>query len=296
MRKKILITTLILLLTAFSFADTNDTQSAERIDQAFNRAIAVFALTKGLNGVISVIQGTVVNATPAGVGASFSVGEILDPMNDMIERFSWIMLASTLSLGIQKIMLALGCSLAVQLPLLMMALLSIVLVWIPRIAPPILLNIAFRGLLIVGIIRFAMPLVSFTDEVVYTSILAPRYEESSEALRTTHKSLKEDAEAINTPKADKEQAEPTWMDKLKGTWAATTRVFNFESHFEALKNKLEDASQHILHLMAIFVWQSIIMPLLLLWALLRLIGRVTRLEVAEWFETAEEVGEALVRT
>ena len=45
---------------------------------------------------------------PAGVGVTLSIGELLDPFNDMVERFSWVMLLTSVSLGIQKILLIFG--------------------------------------------------------------------------------------------------------------------------------------------------------------------------------------------
>ena len=56
----------------------------------------------------SVIQDTEIAFSPAGVGVTLAVGEILDPINDLIERFSFVMLVSTASLGIQKILLEVG--------------------------------------------------------------------------------------------------------------------------------------------------------------------------------------------
>jgi len=69
------------------------------------RAAYTFALVKGLNGMISVIQGTEVAVSPAGIGLKLSVGEIVDPINDLAERFSWVMLVSTTSLGIQRVLM-----------------------------------------------------------------------------------------------------------------------------------------------------------------------------------------------
>jgi hypothetical protein len=61
-----------------------------------------------LNAVISVAQGTDVAIEPAGVGVKFSPGEILDPINDLVEKFSTLMLFASISFGIQKILITLG--------------------------------------------------------------------------------------------------------------------------------------------------------------------------------------------
>ncbi len=65
------------------------------------RALVTFALTRTLNGVISVAQGTQLAFEPAGVGVVISAGEILDPLNDLVEQFSWLTLLAATSLGVQ---------------------------------------------------------------------------------------------------------------------------------------------------------------------------------------------------
>jgi hypothetical protein len=65
----------------------------------------VFAVARTLNGVISAAQGTEVALEPGGVGVVLSVGEILDPINDLIERFSAVMLIAASSLGLQALLL-----------------------------------------------------------------------------------------------------------------------------------------------------------------------------------------------
>ena len=65
----------------------------------------VLAVARTLNGVISVAQGTEVALEPGGVGVNLTVGQILDPVNDLIERFSAVMLVASSSLGLQNILL-----------------------------------------------------------------------------------------------------------------------------------------------------------------------------------------------
>ena len=91
--------TCIALFFAFSF--TLDENSKKLVDDSFKQAVIVFGSAKALNGVISLAQGTEINLPFVIV----AVGEILDPINDLVEQFSLIMLASLVSLGIQKILL-----------------------------------------------------------------------------------------------------------------------------------------------------------------------------------------------
>ena len=99
---------LFILAIIFNLNQTLDTSSKQHIDKAFNRALITFGIAKTLNGVISVAHGTEIAIQPAGVGINLTPGQILDPVNDLVERFSWIMLASTTSLGIQKVFLTMS--------------------------------------------------------------------------------------------------------------------------------------------------------------------------------------------
>ena len=101
----ILVTLFMLLLAFFSISKTFDDYGTKYTDEGFERSLVSFAIAKGLNGAISIVQGTEVALEPAGVGVILTPGQILDPANDLIERFSWIMLICTISLGIQSILL-----------------------------------------------------------------------------------------------------------------------------------------------------------------------------------------------
>jgi len=105
------------------------------IDRIFKQALATFAVARTLNGLISVAQGTTLAVEPAGIGADFAFGEILDPINDLIEQFSWIMLVSTTSLGIQKLLLEITGWWGMRVFLLGSVLLFVVCLWLPARFP-----------------------------------------------------------------------------------------------------------------------------------------------------------------
>jgi len=92
---------IIALILAFSFV--LDVQAKEIINKAFTQAVIVFGSAKALNAVISLAQGTEIDLPFLTV----AIGQVLDPINDLVEQFSLIMLASMVSLGIQKILMGL---------------------------------------------------------------------------------------------------------------------------------------------------------------------------------------------
>lgn len=77
---------IVLMLILSSLADFR-VLGEERLDDASNRAIAAFAVARTLNAVISVIQEMQVGVS-LGISTTLQPGQILDPLNDLIERFS----------------------------------------------------------------------------------------------------------------------------------------------------------------------------------------------------------------
>ena len=95
--------TLLFALFAVTISWTGglQSQSDEYVTEALQSGAIVYATARGINGVVSFIQGTELN--PAFV--TFAVGEFLDPVNDLIERFSGLLMLALGSLSLQKILL-----------------------------------------------------------------------------------------------------------------------------------------------------------------------------------------------
>lgn len=102
---KIAATLMMMLLVALSFGGTADKVGQEYTETGFKRALITFASARAINGLISVAQGTEVAVQPGGLGAVFAPGEILDPINDLVEQFSQVMLFSAAVLGTQKLLI-----------------------------------------------------------------------------------------------------------------------------------------------------------------------------------------------
>ena len=79
------------------------------------RALASFAVAKTLNAAISAAQGTEVAVQPVGVGITLTVGQVLDPLNDLVEQFASLMLAAAIAFGVQKVLLAISAHWPVSL-------------------------------------------------------------------------------------------------------------------------------------------------------------------------------------
>ena len=141
---------------------------------ALERAFVTWAVARGLNGVISVAQGTEIALEPGGVGVNLTVGQVLDPVNDLIERFSSVMLIAASAIGLQNILLTITGSFGVSVFLGATALFALLVLWIPRYSMrPRLRAFALRLFLISFVLRFALPVLVIGSNVVFDQFLQP---------------------------------------------------------------------------------------------------------------------------
>jgi len=82
--RKIVVSAIVFFSVILACLPVTDEVGQSHVDTAFKRALVGYALARGLNGVVSVAQGTEVAIQPAGVGVNFTPGQILDPVNDLV--------------------------------------------------------------------------------------------------------------------------------------------------------------------------------------------------------------------
>ncbi|WP_345969203.1 hypothetical protein WCX72_07445 [Sulfurimonas sp. HSL1-6] len=249
-RNQLLIVALSLLMLLLSFAGTFDRPGRAIVDSSFQQALVVFGTAKSLNAVISVIQGTEVG--PPGV--TLAVGEVLDPVNDLIERFSWIMLASITSLGIQTIFMNI-----VTDPLFNYLLLALVLaynLWLfvrferdekPR-------TLLFKITVIMVFLRFSVPLMALTNDLVYAHFVQPEY---------------------NIVELDR--GVTAISDDIEGFKKSSHSLFStsyYTEQVEHYKAEANAAGDQIVRLIIAFVFQTVVFPLLFLFLLYKFVLRL----------------------
>ena len=92
---------LVACLVSLSWIRPIDVYTEDYLSESITTAAVIFAISRTINAAISVIQ-----SGEVGIGvASVAPGEALDPINDLIERFSEVMTVSLVSLAFQQILL-----------------------------------------------------------------------------------------------------------------------------------------------------------------------------------------------
>ena len=273
---KLSLSTLFILAIIFNLNQTLDTSSKQYIDKAFNRALITFGIAKTLNGVISVAQGTEIAIQPAGIGINLTPGQILDPVNDLVERFSWIMLASTSALGIQKVFLTMSVWPAFNYTLISFILLSLILLFIKTKKYVQIRILILRISLLLIILRFAIPITGLANESMYNVFLENEYIESTEALETT-------TEQISQINKDDQSHLPDIKEKsvwesAKAFYNSTSEMLDMNKRVERYKQAATKTTQHIVNLIVVFLFQTLIIPLSFILIIYSLFKHIIKLD------------------
>lgn len=261
-RRKILWSVFALVTAALALSGFADGVSDDYADEAFKRALVTFAVARTLNGVISVAQGTEVAVEPGGVGVNFTVGQILDPINDLIEQFSSVMLVATTSLGLQNILLNMTSWWGVSAFLALAGLFLVGVTWWPGGTKAALNSIAVRLFLVAAFMRFALPILIVGTHVVFSAFLESEHDAATAVLEATSTRIEEFNEQEAAPASS---TESSLMDRLGEMWDSSVKQLNVSGRIEALKESASSASEQIINLIVIFVLQTIILPLAFLW-------------------------------
>lgn len=267
-RRSLLLLGIAVVLGSAWFAPL-DSSASRYAEAGLKRALVSFATARTLNAVISVVQGTQVSVQPGGVGVTFTPGQALDPINDLVEQFSLLMLGASVSFGVQLALIKFGAYWAVSL---MLTAVALAWAWSAWRRPPAQEWLT-RFLLALLLVRFAMPLIALGSEAAFELFLAEDYAAGQARIEFSAGEIANLAAASTEPAVDE-----SVTDKMKRWWSQNTDV---KKRFEELKEIAGRTIEHIIKLIVVFVLQTLVLPLLLLWMLLRLVGALAALSRRE---------------
>jgi len=267
--KRLVPTILALLLVAAAWWPVSEASLVEHSEAGLKRALVTFAVARGLNAIISVAQGTEVALQPAGLGAVVAIGQILDPINDLVEQFSTLMLFASVAFGLQIFLIKIGAHALVSLLLSAAALGWLAMAWRRGGSPPWL----SRLLLVLVIVRFAMPLCTLASDAVYQAFMADRYaeaqvgiEQSEKTLRSADSQLREEPVPTDKPADGKK----SWLDRAydKLRVPDILMIPDIKQIADDIQRAADRSVNNMIDLIVMFLLQTIVLPLLFLWLLI----------------------------
>jgi hypothetical protein len=265
---KWLLSVVLVLVAALSVTPFVDQRAATDYEQLFQRAFVTFALARTINGVFSVVQGTEIALQPAGVGMTLTPGEILDPVNDLVERFSWIMLGATISLGVQNVLLDISAWWFIQALVAALAAWLLIRLWYPGRDSTIYRVLLRKTFLLLLVIRFAVPVMLIANDMLYQQFLEPRYQQSTEMITVAGRELEQlSEEARAEPAKDREAS---IFDSITNAWSDTVDAMDLSGKFSRMQDRAGELTEHLIQLSVVFILQTGLLPVVFLWGILQL--------------------------
>ena len=250
----------LLVVIPLSWLGPLDHLARDYVETGLKRALVTFAAARAANAVISVVQETTVAISPIGVGVTTSPGQILDPVNDVVEQFSTLMLVASVSLGMQHVLITVGSYVPISVLLTMALVAWAALRWRGQGEPRWLA----RALIVLLFVRFAVPLAALGSEAAFRLAMAEQYAEAQTSLDTTTRVLGASAPG---PEPGRDEGR---LERLRRWLAEKER--DFGAAMAEIRDKAENLVRHVITLMALFVVQTVLLPLLFLWIVYRMFG------------------------
>ncbi len=223
--------------------------------------LSVYAVLRGLNAVISMAQGTELAIEPMGVGVTLTPGELLDPLNDMIEQVSSVLLVASASIGIQKIILDLSDIEVFRWVLAGISMIAILLVAINSVSLTKQKSV-IKLIFILTLLRLVVPTMVLTSNMMQTWLESERQGSIAVLISTEN-----DVRALNQATAN---------DQDSGWFESLTSKLKLTHVFTVIKSKTDNAVTATVYILAEFVLVFIFIPLLFVGIAYKLIlGRLS---------------------
>ncbi|TLS77091.1 hypothetical protein FE236_04680 [Mariprofundus erugo] len=274
LQTKLIRSLMLALLSGLFFATSMvsipvaDRMANSYFSTAMQSATIAYATTRGLNAVVSVAKESRLELAPAGVGVSIAAGQLLDPIDDMTERLSSLLVAAIASLGIQKIGFAIASAIALK-GIAAVLLIMIPLLWIK--APPSLMATAIKICLVLLLLRFMLPVTALISAAIYTGWLQPIMDDAVAKLGIVSASYHE----ISQLPPQQQQGFFSSM-----TSSAADSIDRIRQLFADLVAQAEGIITALLQLMtawlAMFVIQVLLLPLAMLWLMAKVLNIAPR--------------------
>ena len=231
-----------------------DARGESYLNMTFARTLAALAATRGLDSAISLAQSSEVSFS-FGPGGSLGIGQVLDPVNDLVEQYGALLLTSTTALGIQRLGMQIGKTLGLWLFLPALLSLGVAAACGGR-SRQSLMGWGRRLFGLALFARLALPAAGWIDSWVASRFLESGYQEAAAVVTATTERI-EQVEADDTSRP--------WYERYNPVDAIGDRA-------QKLYEALAAVGESIVNLAIYFTISTIVLPLGTLWLLSRLTG------------------------
>ncbi|MEF8823913.1 MAG: hypothetical protein V5A74_07360 [Desulfohalobiaceae bacterium] len=224
-----------------------------------------FATARLLNGMLSMIEELEVSAE-LGVGASMSPGEILEPLDDLVERFSIVMLINFVTVNGLLLLGEIGkiIGLAVVVPL--GVFLFIASMWGSRNTRTTMAVAGYKMIVLGLFLYILVPAIGagslLVDQIILKEKQVQARQKMPEFVRQKVKDNTE-TEQINHP------AESGFFNIFRFANEIKNNVSELKDQLSQIRSSLPQIIESITEQIIVFVLKSIVLPLIFLLVILR---------------------------
>lgn len=244
---------LVFVLVGAVWAEPLTGPGTHYLDRSLREGVTVFVGARAINAAIAVIKGTEIQVEPFGVGAVVAAGKVLEPLDDLLERFTGVLFGALAVLAAEKVLLTLMAAVSVKIALSVLAV-PVLLLCGRRggVGAPGALAVRVFG--VAMLIRFAPVLVVLASQGVYLGALSGPLDQASRALHAQTSGVQEIART-------REQSGSV-VGQLRDQAKVLTRV---RQALETLKQGFDRIVEQVAQMVGIFLLEVIVLPLGFAW-------------------------------
>jgi hypothetical protein len=246
-----------------------DSTADSYFKDSITKAGVSYGVCRVINATVSVIQESTIQLEPAGIGLSLAVGQIVDPINDMVERLSNVLIMSIASLGVQELAYEISITIVPQILSILLLFLSF-LIWFKNARVLKIQNILMSVMVIAAIARFCLPISSVANEFLQETFFEDKIIAANEKLTASTADIGQ-LEDVAVPK----------LDGFLGTIGNSAsylkeKSVDFKNTIQVIMENKSVIIENLLRLtflyLGIFVIQVLVLPLLMFWFLMRIVN------------------------
>jgi hypothetical protein len=235
--------------------------------EAMTKAGLAYATCRAINASVSIVKESTLQLEPAGIGVSLAVGQVLDPIDDMTERLSDVLVTAITALGIQKLAFEISLTLAPPIFAFFLCILSLLL-WFDNERIAGFQKNLLRILVLIGVARFCLPVSSLANDFLHRHFFADQIAVANAELALGSAEL-DQLKEFSLPEMD------GWLGTIENSTALIKqKSIELKDALVSTVHNMGDMIENMLRLtflyVGIFIIQVILLPILSFWFLVKI--------------------------
>lgn len=243
-----------------------DSTADNYFKESITKAGVAYASCRIVNASISVIKESDLSLEPAGIGISIALGQALDPIDDMTERLSNVLVTAITALGVQKLAYEISRSLAFPTIGFLLIITSL-LIWVEQKWVEKINRCFIKIVLIILIARFCLPISSMANDFLHSHFFDEQITTANNELSYVTKEL-DKLKEFTLPETN----------GIIGTFSNSAsylkqKTYELKDAITVTLNNMGEIIENLLKLtflyVSVFIFQVIILPVVVFWGLIK---------------------------